>query len=110
VADATPLHAARLLPPSGKGVCGISAGWKRRAASYENENSLQKSALVRDRRGIHEGRRSFVPTRTTKIPICRCFTGLEPASSGVKGRSCRFGLGGMGGDYRRERAFRPRLS
>ena len=32
----------RPAPPApGKGACGISAGWKRRAAPYENENSLQ---------------------------------------------------------------------
>ncbi len=93
VASATPLHAARLLPPPGKGACGISAGWKRRAAPYENENSLQnpdsRAGSTRDpwRPAV------FVPTRATKDVICRYFTGatgLEPATSGVTGRSWHF--------------------
>ena len=77
-------------PAPGTGACGISAGWKRRAARYENENSLQnpdsRAGSTRDpwRPAVvcaYAGRQ--------KIPICRYFTGatgLEPATSGVTGR------------------------
>ena len=42
VAPATPLVCRPAPPgPPGKGPCGISAGWKRRAAPHENEKSLQ---------------------------------------------------------------------
>jgi hypothetical protein len=39
------------------------------------------------------GRRSFAPCWKQEMPICRSFTGatgLEPATSGVTGRSWRF--------------------
>jgi hypothetical protein len=48
---------------------------------------------LRDVRGMSRNRRSFASRRTTKMLICRVFTGatgLEPATSGVTGRSWHF--------------------
>jgi hypothetical protein len=81
---------------------------------------------VRDLRRIKTSRQSFAPNSATEHPICRNFTGatgLEPAASGMTGRSWRLraergsagipqdeqgfptpalrGLAGTGGSFRR---------
>lgn len=62
-------------PVPGTGACGISAGRKRRAARYENENSPKKAGLSCgiDAGSMEAGGRLCLRERQ-KISICRCFT------------------------------------
>jgi hypothetical protein len=59
---------------------------------YRLQAALSGYFPARDERGMKGRRRSFTPSTATKMPVCRDFTGatgLEPATSGVTGRSWR---------------------
>jgi hypothetical protein len=66
-APATPLVCRRPPPgPPAKGRAGSARDGSDERRRMRTKSRCKTRTLVRDRRGIHGGRRSFVPTRTTK--------------------------------------------
>jgi hypothetical protein len=109
----------------------IRAGGWPRVPACRGEKTCKQALfyLLRDQRGTRRKPAVDCANQATKMPLCRMFstgaTGLEPATSGVTGRSWRFraqrrwlgivpgaglsdvvlrGLAGFGGSFRRPRA------